>query len=52
MVMVWGPAFSGSMGGQTLTMLGVMLCTITVTRMFCDLAVTLAPEATTVILAV
>ena len=52
MVTVCGPAFSGSTGGQMLAMLGVMLCTSTLTRMFCDFAVTVAPEATTVMLAV
>ena len=35
-----------------LVMVGVWLLTVTLTVMLCDLAVTLAPEATTVILAV
>jgi hypothetical protein len=35
-----------------LAIVGVRLCTVIVTRMFCDLAVTLAPEATTVMFAV
>ena len=49
--MVCAPPFSGSTGGQTLAMVGVVLFTVTSTRTFCDFAVTLAPEATTVILA-
>ena len=52
MVSVWAGPFTGSVGGQMLAMVGVWLATVTLTVMLCDLVVTLAPEATTVILPV
>ncbi len=52
MVSVWAGPFTGSDGGQTLTMVGVWLATVTLTVMLCDLVVTIAPEATIVILPV
>lgn len=52
MVMVCAGPFTGSDAGQMLAMVGVWLLTVTFTVMFCDFAVTLAPDATTVIFAV
>jgi len=49
--MVCAPPLWGSTGGQTLAIVGVTLLTVRSTTMFCDFAVTLAPEATTVMLA-
>ena len=51
-VMVESPPFTGSVKGQTLLMVGVLLLTVRFTATFCDLAVTDAPDATMVILPV
>lgn len=50
MVMVCAGPFTGKVGGHTLVMVGVELFTVKLTVMVCDLTVTAAPDATTVIL--
>lgn len=50
MVMVCAAPFTGRVDGQTPVIVGVELFIVRFTVIVCDLAVTAAPEATTVIL--